>query len=125
MTGKFPQIPVVSAEENELLHGEGHGCAELEPFALRVIGDSMAPEFLDGHIIIVEPALSAHSGQYVVADYEGETHFRQYVVEDGRRYLRALNDGYPAIEIRDEGFRMRGVVVQRAGRRRRDRKSYY
>jgi SOS-response transcriptional repressor LexA len=124
MIGKFPRIQVVSAEENELLHGEGHGCAELEPYALRVIGDSMAPEFLDGHIIIVEPALSAHSGQYVVADHEGETHFRQYVVEEGRRYLKALNAGYPAIEIRDAGFRVRGIVVQRAGRRRRDRKSY-
>lgn len=124
MTGKFLKIPVVSAEENELLHGEGGGCAELEPYALRVIGDSMAPEFLDGHIIIVEPALFALSGQFVVADHEGETHFRQYVVEEGRRYLKALNAGYPAIAIRDPGFRVRGVVVQRAGRRRSDRKSY-
>jgi SOS-response transcriptional repressor LexA len=125
MNTRFPRIPVVTADADAALAGEGQGCAELEPFALRVLGDSMAPEFNDGNIIIVEPALSAHDGQFVVADYEGETHFRQYVVRDGRRYLKPLNDRYPEIEIRDAGYRVRGVVVQRAGRRRRDRKSYY
>ena len=28
-------------------------CSASEPFALRVIGDDMAPEFIDGNIIIV------------------------------------------------------------------------
>jgi SOS-response transcriptional repressor LexA len=110
---------------DEVPDRELSGCAEHEPYALRVIGDSMAPEFEDGHIIIVEPALSAQSGQFVVADYEGETYFRQYVVEDGQGYLKALNDSNPPIAITAASFRIRGVVVQRAGRRRKDRKSYY
>ena len=33
-----------------------------EPFALRVIGDSMAPEFLDGHIIVVDPGFPLFNG---------------------------------------------------------------
>ncbi len=101
------------------------GCAEHEPYALRVIGDSMAPEFADGHILIIEPVLSAETGRFVIADYEGETWFRQYVVEGDRRYLKALNPAHPAIEITSANFHIRGLVVQRAGRHRRDRKSYY
>ena len=30
-------------------------CSASEPFALRVIGDDMLPEFKDGHIIIIDP----------------------------------------------------------------------
>jgi phage repressor protein C with HTH and peptisase S24 domain len=30
-------------------------CSSSEPFALRVVGDDMAPEFVDGHVIIVDP----------------------------------------------------------------------
>lgn len=30
-------------------------CSEREPFALRVEGESMAPEFEDGCVIIVDP----------------------------------------------------------------------
>jgi SOS-response transcriptional repressor LexA len=123
MSGRV--IPIRPSGTDVPADAELSGCAEHEPYALRVIGDSMAPEFEDGHIIIVEPALSAESGRFVVADYEGETWFRQYVVEGGRRYLKALNAAHPAIEITSASFRIRGLVVQRAGRRRKDRKSYY
>ena len=34
----------------------GSGCAASEPFALRVLGDSMLPEFAEGAIIIIDPA---------------------------------------------------------------------
>ncbi len=37
----------------------GH-CGASEPFALRVMGDDMAPEFRDGHIIIVDPGGRSH-----------------------------------------------------------------
>ena len=101
----------------------GGGCAELEPYALRVMGDSMAPEFWDGCIIIVEPRLSVQNGQYAVVDYAGETTFRQYVEESGRRFLKPLNDAYEAVEINGQ-FAVRGVVVQRAGTRRKHHKHY-
>ncbi len=99
------------------------GCAELEPYALRVIGDSMAPEFWEGCIIIIEPRLSARSGEYVVADHDGDTVFRQYVVESGRAFLKPLNGAYPAVEISGP-FTVRGVVIQRAGTRRVHLKHY-
>lgn len=121
-------IPIVPASAMAPVGDQGHteisGCAEAEPYALRVIGDSMAPEFLDGHVVIVDPAAAATSGSYVIVDYDGETTFRRLVEEGGRKYLKAENADYPAIELLNT-YHVRGVVVQRAGRRRKDRKHYY
>lgn len=124
MTEPRKVIPIQPAQTQDEERIEISGCAEAEPFALRVVGDSMAPEFLDGHIVIVDPAMSVQSGAYVIVDYEGETTFRQFVVEHERKFLRALNDAFPTTEI-TKAYRVRGVVVQRAGRRRRDHKHYY
>ncbi len=121
MSGTFKNIPIQAGDAPDV---EMHGCAEAEPYALRVLGDSMEPEFADGSIIIVDPAMPPQSGAYVVIDYRGETTFRQFVVEEGRKLLKALNPAYPAVEM-VERYSIRGVVVQRAGRRRKDHKSYY
>jgi len=116
----IPLVPLatpVSAEQ------EIHGCAELEPCALRVIGDSMAPEFQDGHIIVLDPGLPATHNAYVVVETGGETLFRQFQIDGERRLLKPLNETYSTVELGGD-YRLLGVVVQRAGRRRRDRKRY-
>ncbi len=123
MADTFKNIPIKSAVGNQE-HAEIKSCAEAEPYALRVIGDSMAPEFLDGHILIVDPAMSPLHGAYVIIDYRGETTFRQFIVENGRKFLKALNSAYPVVEL-VENYSVRGVVVQRASRRRKDHKHYY
>lgn len=123
MADKLMTIPIVPAPANQE-HAEIKSCAEAEPYALRVIGDSMAPEFLDGHIIIIDPAMSPEHGAYVIIDYQGETTFRQFMVEQGRKFLKPLNDAYPTIEMAGN-YRVRGVVIQRASRRRKDHKNYY
>lgn len=120
---KVIPIPIVTAPEPKGAEAEIHGCAELEPFALRVLGDSMAPEFEEGHVIVVEPRLSAEHGAYVVAEHDGETVLRQLWIEEGRKFLKPLNTAYATVEITG-GFRVRGVVVQRAGRRRSQHKRY-
>lgn len=102
---------------------DGGGCAELEPYALRVTDDSMAPEFPAECIIIVQPALSARSGMYVVVDYDNDTWFRQLVIEGDRHRLAALNAGFPPIDMTGP-YRVRGVIIQRAGRRRSEHKHY-
>lgn len=121
MSGTFRQIPIRSGDGVE---AEGPGCSDAEPYALRVIGDSMEPEFRDGHIVIVDPVMPPRSDAFVVADYAGDTLLRQYVERDGRRWLVALNAAHPAVEVTGP-LRIRGVVVQRAGRRRREHKHYY
>lgn len=98
---------------------EHSGCSAAEPYALRILGDSMEPEFSEGHIIIVDPGMPATSGAYVVIDYADDTHMRQFVVEGEKKLLRALNDEYPETELVGH-FHIHGVVVQRStpGRRR-------
>lgn len=104
---------------------EQSGCSAAEPYALRVLGDSMQPEFREGHIIIIDPGMSVHDGAYVVIDYAGDTTFRQFVIDEaGKRYLKPLNDEYETVEITDS-FHIHGVVVQRAGTRRKEHKHYY
>jgi len=113
-------IPIVALPAAD---AELSGCAELEPFALRVVGDSMSPEFLDGHVIVLDPGMAPTHGAFVVAEVDGETIFRQFWMDEGRAVLRALNDEYPVIALGGE-HRVLGVVVQRAGKRRADSKRY-
>ena len=98
-------------------------CASSEPFALQVLGDSMAPEFPDGCVVVSEPGGTVHDGCYVIADYQGEIMLRQLRLTTGEWRLEPLNPNYPHLEI-DGPENIRGIVIQRAGRRRADRRSY-
>ena len=99
------------------------GCSALEPYALQVIGDSMAPEFWDGCVIIIEPGDAVRDGSFVVVDCAGDTVLRQLQIEGGQRFLKPLNSNYPVVELTGS-YNIRGVVVQRAGRRRSQHKHY-
>jgi SOS-response transcriptional repressor LexA len=99
------------------------GCGSSEPFALRVLGDSMAPEFYDGCVIVIDPSGVVENGSYVFAVYENEYIFRQLVIDDGRYFLKPLNEGYETLEIPSTDA-IQGVIVQRAGTRRHQRKHY-
>ena len=94
-----------------------------EPFALRVIGDTMAPEFMDGCIIIIDPSGVVKDGSYVLARQSDEYIFRQLVFGDGMYYLRTLEAGHDDIEIPDLVL-VEGVIIQQGARRRADRKHY-
>ena len=94
-----------------------------EPFALRVIGDSMEPEFRDGCIIIIDPEGVISDGAYVMARHEDGYIFRQLVYGAGVYYLKTLQDGHEVIELPDLKA-IEGVVIQQAGRRRSERKHY-
>ena len=99
-------------------------CSGAEPFALVVLGDSMAPEFADGDVIVVEPEGLAKDGAFVVAQVGGDWTMRQ-LVRDGRAWsLRPLNPAYAATAI-DDLSPIRGVVIQKSKRgRRRAAKRY-
>ena len=97
----------------------GGDCTGAESFALLVLGDSMAPEFVEGEVIVVEPDGLAKDGSFVVAQVDGEWTLRQLVADADRWKLKALNPAYPESALRDLGD-VRGVVIQksRPGRRR-------
>ena len=112
--GPQKTIPVVAAKA-----AGDPGCSGSESFALMVLGDSMAPEFVEGEIIIVEPDGHVDGGSYVIAQVAGEWIFRQLVRGAAGWQLRPLNPAYPAVDL-DDLTAVRGVVIQksRPGRRR-------
>ena len=99
------------------------GCSSLEPYALRVLGDSMEPEFADGCVILVDPGCTPRDGSYVIVEFAGDVFFRQLVFDGERRFLRPLNPKYGSFELTPP-YTIRGGVAQQAGRRRAQRKHY-
>lgn len=103
---------------------EASSCSKAEPFALQVLGDSMQPEFMDGVVIVVDPEGVIRDGCYVVAlDLKDEYTFRQYRTHDDKHFLVPLNDLYETEEFKGPTH-VKGVVVQQAGKRRKDRRFY-
>jgi DNA polymerase V len=94
-----------------------------EPFALTVLGDSMIPEFVEGHVIIIDPDGIVKNGSFVLAVYQEEYIFRQLVIVNEKYFLKPLNHLYPTLEISGLDA-VKGVIIQRAGRRRKELKHY-
>ena len=99
------------------------GCSTLEPYALRVLGDSMEPEFTDGCVILVDPGHAPRNGSYVIVAFAGDVFFRQLVFDGERRFLQPLNPKYGSFELTPP-YTIHGGVTQQAGRRRSQRKHY-
>lgn len=117
-------IPLSAAGGSGLGFADAGGvCAEAEPFALMVKGNSMEPEFRDGHIIMVDPGMSPTDRCYVVAEVDGGHIFRQLRIIQDKRYLAPLNDLYPTLMLEHDNS-ITGVVTQRCGRRRRETRKY-
>lgn len=88
-------------------------------FCLTVDGESMSnpngrPSYDPGDIIFVDPGRAAQPGDRIVARLENQRQatFKQYVEEDGRKLLKALNPAWAPrfIEIDDEAT-VCGVVI--------------
>ena len=103
--------------------GNASACDDAEAFALMVLGDSMAPEFNAGEVIIIEPAGLAGDGSYVLAQVDDEWIFRQLRENGGRWRLAPLNPSYDAIDI-DDLTPVKGVIIQKSipGRRRANKR---
>jgi len=103
---------------------ETTGCSAAEPYALRVLGDMMEPEFEHGCIIVVDPEGLVKDGCFVVAYHNDEFWFRQLNIDGDRYLLRCLNHAYDEV-IEIPGIdAIHGVVSQKAGKRRKDHKRY-
>lgn len=104
--------------------GFASACSAAAPFALRVTDDSMEPEFRRNCIVIIDPTGHARDGAYVLAEVDGDYIFRQLRLNGDGVWLEALKKTYPTLAL-DAGIAaVKGVVVQRAGARRRYHKRY-
>jgi len=94
-------------------------CTGGESFALMVMGHSMAPEFLENEIILVEPEGLAKDGSYVLAWHADGWTFRQLLRANSAWILHPLNPAFADEPIADLSC-VRGVIIQKAlpGRRR-------
>jgi len=118
---------------------------------LQVLDDSMEPEFAKHCMIVIDPTGHARDGSYVLARRAAESdtvsasantenaedhvaaeqsqveqfHFRQLRrIDDESWQLCSLNDAYPSEATPSDFSEIVGVIVQRAGTRRRYHKRY-
>ena len=91
-------------------------------FAVKVVNDSMEPEFREGDVLIVNPNLEAKSGDYVIAKLlaDNEATFKKLIIHagpgPGKRLLilRPLNPRYEDMVIPDPGnLNIVGKVVEK------------
>lgn len=70
-------------------------CSE-KTFLLKVTGDSMEPRFQEGDLIYVDPLENAIHKKLVVAKLtdDNTTTFKQLIIEDGKKFLKALNPNW-------------------------------
>jgi len=114
-------IPITPAADagNPGAAANASACDDAEAFALMVLGDSMAPEFNAGEIVVIEPGGLAGDGSFVLAHVNDEWIFRQLRQNGVRWRLTPLNPDYAAIDIPSLAP-VRGVIIQKSlpGRRR-------
>lgn len=99
------------------------GCSGTSPFALQVLGNSMEPEFCHGQVIVVDPGHPLVDKAFVVAVHGEELIFGQYIEANDHKFIQYLNPHFEAVELLQR-FEVKGVVVQRAGKSRKERKHY-
>ncbi|MDA8172201.1 MAG: LexA family transcriptional regulator [Nitrospiraceae bacterium] len=129
--GKLDQIPVISwvaagrwqAVCDEFQPGDADDWVSSDVkgqniFAVRVKGDSMEPEFVEGDIIIVDPHVMPNPGDYVIVrNDEGEATLKQLKQYGKIQVLHPLNSKYQDIELlKDHEYVMVGKVVEKKKR---------
>lgn len=80
---------------------------------LRVVGDSMSPEYREGELILVDPAIEAGHGDDVIARTpDGKATFKRLQITPDGKFLIALNPAYPERVIKaPEDTQICGVVT--------------
>jgi SOS-response transcriptional repressor LexA len=113
------------APDSAQIADEPSTCKEAEPFALRVLDDSMEPEFRRGCIIVIDPTGRATDGSYVLVEGQTDVLFRQLKKNGSDWQLQPLNTQYAASnEVKNDLSNVMGIIVQRAGVRRSYHKHY-
>jgi SOS-response transcriptional repressor LexA len=82
-------------------------------FAIRVNGESMWPQFQTNTILIIAPEREPKNRDYVIAYLKknDEVVFRQLIVEDKYKFLKAINNIFPTIQF-ESCDKIIGVVIQ-------------
>lgn len=82
-------------------------------YCVRISGDSMYPQYLNGDIVYVEECIPKHNDIGIFL-YNGEAYCKKYYEKRGVKKLISLNpnqDKYTPIIIENESFVAQGVVI--------------
>ncbi len=98
-------------------------CSSTALISLEVLDQSMEPEFPVGCVVVIDPSTEAKNGSYVLVENPLGMVMRQLWIRADRKYLKPLNENFHTVRITDTSI-IKGVVVQRKGKRRADKKHY-
>ena len=106
-------MPLGDGHVEDYMNVPGSLVRGIKAFVLQLKGDSMAPRYSDGDLVLVEVRETAQEGQNVVAMVNGECMIKTYVRDrEGRPWLVPLNRlKYQPTRINDDAdFQIFGVV---------------
>lgn len=118
-------IPIIPVQGTRANIETPATCASSALVALQVLDASMAPEFDTGHVVVVDRTGRLKDGAFVLVEIEHQLVLRQWrTLESDCIELVPLNSEWESLRCTQHDARVQGVVVQRSGRRRADRKRY-
>lgn len=77
---------------------------EVCDFALRISGDSMEPDIMNGNIVLIHKQDVVEHGEIGAFFYNGCVYCKKYENKDGRKALLSINDRYAPIIIEEDDF---------------------
>lgn len=117
LPGPLVAIPVVDQEASASLRGgmvvdqvfidRAAAPAPDRLVGVRVRGNCLAPDIVDGDIVVVDTSMSAEPGNPVVALVDGELHVKRYWIKGSGKHVLKSNEG----EVEIEPWQIEGVVV--------------
>ena len=115
---EIKEIPINAIDSQN----SGENCSASEPFALRILDQSMSPEFEIDHIIIIDPSITPKNGDYVLYETSNSIIVREIKIAENI-VLSAYNPDFDDISIKDMSSIL-GVITQRSGKKRKFHKKY-
>ena len=115
---EIKEIPINAIDSQN----SGENCSASEPFALRILDQSMSPEFEIDHIIIIDPSITPKNGDYVLYETSNSIIVREIKITESI-VLSAHNPDFDDISIKDMSSIL-GVITQRSGKKRKFHKKY-
>lgn len=111
VSGKRIKMPLVGLMTDAEVGGDA--------FAFEINDDSMAPKFLPGDRIVIDPDVQPIPGDYVAAQVAGQLVFRKYRSRTGDAFeLAPLNEDWPIVG--SKSAKILGVMAEcRSYRKRR------
>jgi SOS-response transcriptional repressor LexA len=81
-------------------------------FMIRILGDSMEPQFMDGEIVYVKQQKAVENGEIGIFGLEGKSYIKKFRSTPNGSFLISLNPKYDPIPINVEDFVVFGKVVR-------------